>query len=54
MPVSNANLGEGLVIAQGDPQHLDAYIPVAESSFINIGEATPGGRVSANSGEITG
>ena len=54
MPASNANLGEGLVVAQGDPQHLDADFLVAKSPFIYIGEATPGGRVSANSGEITG
>ena len=51
--ISNTNLGEGLIIAQRDPQHLDADIPVAESSFIYIGEATPGDWVITNSGEVT-
>ena len=49
-----ANLREGLVIVQGNPQDLDANFPAAKSPFPHVGEATKGDRVTTNFDEIAG
>jgi len=50
----SANLCEGWVIIQGDPQRLDANFRAAVSAFPYIGKAAEGDRFIADSGKIAG
>lgn len=52
--MSDANLRKGLIIAQGNPQHLDADSAAAMTPLPYIGKATKCDRVITNSGEVAG
>jgi len=51
---AGTNLREGVVVAQGDPQHLDTDFLAAVSAFPYISETAERDWFVANSGEITG
>ena len=51
---SGADLREGVVIVQSNPQRLDTDFPLAVSTFPYICKAAKGDRFVTDSGEITG